>query len=65
MLSIFSIFTDIKIGSLPEIIRFLRYLLTDVENKKSVVVTLRSRLWLEVKKKLIDCGVRNGLQRIM
>jgi hypothetical protein len=40
-------------------------LLTAVENKKSVVVTLRSRLWLEVKKKLIDCGVRNGLQRIM
>ncbi len=39
-------------GGLPEITRFLMHLLTDVENKKSVVVTLRSRLWLELKKEV-------------
>ena len=33
-LSILSIFTEIKIGTLPEIIRFLGHLLTGVENKK-------------------------------
>ena len=37
ILSNFSIFTDIKIVSLPEIIRFLRHLLTDVEKKKKSI----------------------------
>ena len=31
---------------------------------RSVFVT-REIAWLEIEKKLIDCGVRNGLQRIM
>ena len=37
ILSNFSIFTDIKIGGLPGIIRFLKHLLTDVENKKECI----------------------------
>jgi len=36
-LSSFSIFTDIKIVGLPEIIRFLWHLLTDVENNKKCI----------------------------
>ena len=39
ILSNFSIFTGAKIVGLPEIIRFLWHLLTDVENNKSVFVT--------------------------
>ena len=39
ILSNFSIFTVAKIVGLPEIIRFLWHLLTDVENNKSVFVT--------------------------
>jgi len=37
ILSSFSIFTGIKIVALPEIIRFLWHLLTDVENNKKCI----------------------------
>jgi len=37
ILSSFSIFTGIKLVSLPEITRFLSHLLTDVENKKKCI----------------------------
>jgi len=54
-----------KIEGLLEIIRFLMQLLTDVEKNKSVLAILEKWVEFRNKKKLIDCGVRNGLQRIM
>jgi len=65
ILSNFSIFTGIKIGCLPEIVRFLMLLLTDVDNKKKSICYTGDSLNSKKEKKLIDCGVRNGLQRIM
>jgi len=40
-------------------------LLTDVDNKKKSICYTGDSLNSKKEKKLIDCGVRNGLQRIM
>jgi len=40
-------------------------LVTDVDNKKKCICYTGDSLDSKKEKKLIDCGVRNGLQRIM
>ena len=51
ILSNFSIFTEAKIVGLPEIIRFLRHLLTDVEKKRESFVT-REIAWVRNRKEV-------------